>query len=54
MVKNKVGRPESKDKRKPFNLRIKTSVLAALKKRAEKEQRPMNTVAEMILEHELK
>lgn len=53
MPKKKVGRPSSEDKREPFNLRIRKSVLSALKKRAETEQRAMNTVAENILQKEL-
>lgn len=53
MAKRKAGRPTSEDKREPFNLRIKRSVLNALKERSNNEQRAMNTVAEMILEKEL-
>lgn len=51
--KKAVGRPSSDDKREPFNLRIKNSVLEALRKRAQLEQRAMNTIAERILEKEL-
>lgn len=53
MAQRKAGRPESVDKREPFNLRIKKSVLDALKTRSREEKRAMNTVAEMILEKEL-
>lgn len=53
MANKKAGRPSSDDKREPFNLRLKSSVLKALRKRAENEQRAMNTIAERILENEL-
>lgn len=53
MAKRKAGRPTSEDKRKPFNFRIKTSVLDALKERSKEEQRAMNTIAENILEKAL-
>lgn len=53
MVKKKAGRPESEDKREPFNLRLKGSLLKELRKRSNSEKRAMNTVAEMILEKEL-
>ena len=54
MAKKKaVGRPQSEDRREPFNLRIRKSILTALKKRAETEKRAMNTIAETILEKEL-
>lgn len=54
MAKKKaVGRPQSVDRREPFNLRIRKSILTALKKRAEAERRAMNTIAETILEREL-
>lgn len=54
MAKKKAGRPSSEDRREPFNLRIKKSILKALKARAIAEQRAMNTVAENILTNELK
>jgi len=53
MAKQKLGRPSSEDKREPFNLRLKKSILKALRKRSEEEQRAMNTIAERILEREL-
>lgn len=54
MAKKKTrGRPASEDRREPFNLRIRQSILTALKKRAEIERRAMNTIAETILEREL-
>jgi len=53
MVKRKAGRPTSEDRREPFNLRLKKSVLKALKARSEEENRKMNAIAEMILEREL-
>ena len=53
MAKKK-GRPAAEDKREPFNLRIRKSILTALRDRAKNEQRAMNTIAENILEKELK
>lgn len=53
MVTRKVGRPGSEDKREPFNLRLKESLLEKLRLRSKKEKRAMNTIAEMILEKEL-
>jgi hypothetical protein len=54
MAKQKPGRPTVEDKRDPFNLRIKRSILKALRERAKEEQRPMNTIAENILATALK
>ena len=55
MAKKKAaGRPESEDKREPFNLRLKSSVLDNLRNRAKNEGRAMNTIAERILENELR
>jgi hypothetical protein len=51
--KKKPGRPKSSDKRVPFNLRLKESILKALRSRSESERRAMNTVAEDILERDL-
>lgn len=55
MAKKKaVGRPESEDKREPFNLRLKSSILENLRNRSKSEGRAMNTIAERILENELR
>jgi len=53
MTKKKPGRPVVDDKRKPFNMRLKESILEALKSRAANENRKMNSIVEMILEREL-
>jgi uncharacterized protein (DUF4415 family) len=53
MKRKKRGRPELQDKREPFSLRLKKSVLMRLRERADNEQRAMNTIAENILQREL-